>query len=112
MTATRTAASETASGAATRILPSGGYTPRCRFRMALRTTDTRRPLTVMLCASVIILALDQRERLVGARVVLEHARDGLPHPPGLHDIAAPAVLQAGPHRLVDLQRERLVTVEV
>jgi SRSO17 transposase len=38
MTARRTASSDIAAGAATRTRPAGGYTPRCRFFIALRTT--------------------------------------------------------------------------
>ena len=30
-----------------RTRPSGGYTPRCRFLIALRTIETRTPLTVI-----------------------------------------------------------------
>src|ERR1700690_2527610 len=83
--------------------------------MALRTTDTRTPLTVRVWGSVVILARDQfqcRFDPCPSGLITERRRDGLPHPPGLHGVAAPVVLHAGSDGLVNLHCQGLVPTEV
>src|SRR3989344_5367588 len=113
------------SGAATRTRPSGGYTPRCKFLMSLRTTSTAMPLTAMRftaagCASIVmLLLLCQFEDAVGLFFQVQWRSDSRtplinPPQPGicryrrgqhmpycqpdlfdLHGVVAPASLQAG-----------------
>ncbi|HYD48104.1 MAG TPA: hypothetical protein VEB21_07150, partial [Terriglobales bacterium] len=60
---------------------------------ALRTTETRMPLTVGACASVVILAFHQFKCSLGnRRIIAEHRGDRLSYLLRLHDVAAPVVL--------------------
>src|SRR5690606_9585939 len=110
-TARRTASSSTASGAATRMRPCGGYTPKCRLLIGLRTTSTVKPLTVMLRDSVFMLMLDQFQQGIQPLVVLpcrtaaqlpsgvfapliQHMLDRQTYALDLHGIATPVILPA------------------
>src|ERR1035437_1958137 len=106
MTANRTASLLTLKGAATRTRPLGGYTPRCRFLMFLRTISTCRPEIVMLCCSVFILIFYQvqslrRKIIIAPQGFLDRKADFL----DLEWVVSPIVLPALSNSEIDCERQ-------
>src|SRR5439155_22668386 len=108
ITASRTASSMIAKGAATRTRPLGGYTPRCRFLMGWRTTSTASPPTVICHRSVVTLILHQVEDALSERLVRQHRLHGVSDLLFLYLVPAPTVLVGHAHGVIHLGRQCLV----